>query len=64
MSQLLTYDDALLAALYANPDAERIVFAAFLRHTSEHHNADYEVCDDPQCQAAYALELRLVEAML
>jgi len=30
----------------------------FNRHCDEHHNADYEVCDNPACAAAFAEELR------
>jgi hypothetical protein len=32
---------------------------AFNRHWQDAHNADYEVCDDPACKAAFAEELRL-----
>lgn len=30
----------------------------FNRHCDEHHNADYEACDNPGCAAAFAEELR------
>lgn len=33
-----------------------VVTTAFERHTYEAHNADFEVCADPQCARAYALE--------
>ena len=37
-----------------HPDT--IIAEAFERHCKENHQADYEVCDDLTCQAAYALE--------
>lgn len=37
-----------------SPDT--IIAEAFDRHCKEHHQADYEVCTDPLCEAAYALE--------
>jgi len=33
-----------------------IIADAFNRHCEENHQADYEVCTDAQCEAAYALE--------
>jgi len=33
-----------------------IIADAFNRHCKENHQADYEVCTDAQCEAAYALE--------
>ena len=33
---------------------------AFDRHCRELHNADFEVCDDPTCQAAWGLECQLM----
>ena len=35
---------------------EQLIAQAFNRHTQEHHNSDYEVCRDPLCETAYALE--------
>ena len=37
-----------------HPDT--IIAEAFERHCKENHQADYEVCLDLACQAAYALE--------
>ena len=37
-----------------SPDT--IIAEAFERHCKENHQADYEVCPDLTCQAAYALE--------
>jgi len=37
-----------------SPDT--IIAEAFERHCTENHQADYEVCPDLTCQAAYALE--------
>ena len=37
-----------------SPDT--IIAEAFERHCKENHQADYEVCQDLTCQAAYALE--------
>jgi hypothetical protein len=32
------------------------VYEAYTRHCAEHHNADFEVCSDPQCTAAVVVE--------
>ena len=37
-----------------SPDA--IIAEAFDKHCEENHQADYEVCPDSLCEAAYALE--------
>ena len=39
--------------------ASRLFAFAFLRHINDHHNADYEVCRDWLCRAAWWLENRL-----
>lgn len=38
----------------------RTIAAAFQRHIDEHHGADFEVCADPECQRAVALERDIV----
>jgi hypothetical protein len=34
-----------------------IIANAFEKHISENHNADFEVCKNPECELAYALEI-------
>lgn len=54
-------DVDLLLTLLINPEEARQIAAAYRRHCEANHNADFEACDDPQCQAACELEILLVE---
>ena len=36
-----------------------IIVSAFEKHLKENHDADFEVCSNPECERAYALENRL-----
>lgn len=51
----------MLLTLLINPEEARQIAAAFKRHCTENHNADFEACDDPQCKTACELEILLVE---
>lgn len=35
-----------------------IIVSAFEKHLKENHSADFEVCSNPECERAYALELK------
>lgn len=36
----------MFLALLVNPEEARQIAAAFKRHCTENHNADFEACDD------------------
>lgn len=36
---------------------DAIIYHAFMRHISQLHNADYEVCPDWVCRIAYWIEI-------
>ena len=38
-------------------DIITIIYNAFTAHINDLHGADFEVCDHPDCVAAYALEV-------
>jgi hypothetical protein len=35
---------------------DTIIYIAFCRHSDNHHNSDYEVCNNLLCWFAYKLE--------
>ena len=39
----------------------KLLYLAFQRHIKQHHNADFEVCDNSVCQFMYGIEEQLYE---